>query len=159
MPRTHLSLARGCSFWIWDSSSVLRTMRQGADGLRSGSASSTGTVGTSPCLANCPLVRSPAPHSTTTGPSQIARVVPADYRVRYVQLGIPDMHRRLPRLAAEEDIDFFCLTDVDMSRPTGRSKLPSTFLECKYPFSSCFEVPPNQQAAIGPRLATERTTS
>jgi hypothetical protein len=42
-----------------------------------------------------------------------ARAVPADYRFRHVQPGTADMHRRLSRLAAGEDVDFFCLTDVD----------------------------------------------
>lgn len=70
-----------------------------------------------------------------------ARAVPADYRFRYVQLGTPDMHRRLSRLAAGEDVDFFCLNDVD-TPPEARSAAQaaiSTFLERKYPFPSRYE--------------------
>ncbi|GGW97184.1 exopolysaccharide phosphotransferase [Streptomyces chartreusis] len=69
------------------------------------------------------------------------RAVPADYRFRYVQLGTPDMRRRLARLAAGEDIDFFCLNDVDTD-PAARSATQAVihdFLERKYPFPSRFE--------------------
>ncbi|KUO19849.1 stealth family protein [Streptomyces dysideae] len=69
------------------------------------------------------------------------RAVPADYRFRYIQLGTPDMHRRLSRLASGEDIDFFCLNDVDTA-PTARPAAQAaihTFLERKYPFPSRFE--------------------
>ncbi|EFL40518.1 exopolysaccharide phosphotransferase [Streptomyces griseoflavus Tu4000] len=72
------------------------------------------------------------------------RAVPADYRFRYVQLGTPDMRRRLARLAAGEDVDFFCLNDVDTTeaaRPGARSALQG-FLEQKYPFPSRFEAAP-----------------
>ncbi|MCT2589784.1 stealth family protein [Streptomyces sp. N2-109] len=69
------------------------------------------------------------------------RAVPADYRFRYVQLGTPDMRRRLARLTAGEDIDFFCLNDVDTA-PAARSAAQAViraFLERKYPFPSRFE--------------------
>ncbi|WP_328430811.1 stealth family protein [Streptomyces sp. NBC_00453] len=69
------------------------------------------------------------------------RAVPADYRFRYVQLGTPDMGRRLARLAAGEDIDFFCLNDVDTS-PAAREAAQAAihdFLERKFPFPSRFE--------------------
>lgn len=69
------------------------------------------------------------------------RAVPADYRFRYVQLGTPDMRRRLARLAAGEDVDFFCLNDVDTA-PAARSAAQAaihTFLDRKYPFPSRFE--------------------
>lgn len=69
------------------------------------------------------------------------RAVPADYRFRYVQLGTPDMRRRLARLAAGEDVDFFCLNDVDTApeaRPAARATI-RTFLDRKYPFPSRFE--------------------
>ncbi|MEV0777908.1 hypothetical protein [Streptomyces sp. NPDC050428] len=71
------------------------------------------------------------------------------------------MHRRLSSLAVGEDIDFFCLADVDTplsARPSAKAAL-HTFLERKYPFPSHFEATPNPQATIGPRLAAERTTS
>jgi hypothetical protein len=70
-----------------------------------------------------------------------ARAVPADYSFRYVQLGTPDMHRRLARLAAGEDVDFFCLNDVDTA-PEARAAAQAAigaFLERKYPFPSRYE--------------------
>ncbi|WP_046260695.1 stealth family protein [Streptomyces sp. WM6386] len=73
-----------------------------------------------------------------------ARAVPADYRFRYVQLGTPDMRRRLSRLAAGEDVDFFCLNDVD-TPPEARSAAQaaiSIFLQRKYPFPSRYEATP-----------------
>lgn len=73
-----------------------------------------------------------------------ARAVPAEYRFRYVQLGTPDMRRRLARLAAGEDVDFFCLNDVD-TPPEARASAQraiNTFLERKYPFPSRFEATP-----------------
>ncbi|NGO69978.1 stealth family protein [Streptomyces boncukensis] len=69
------------------------------------------------------------------------RAVPADYRFRYVQLDTPDMRRRLARLAAGEDVDFFCLNDVDTA-PEAREAAQAAiraFLERKYPFPSRFE--------------------
>ncbi|MEU9338111.1 stealth family protein [Streptomyces sp. NPDC048290] len=71
------------------------------------------------------------------------RAVPADYRFRYVQLGTPDMSRRLARLAAGEDIDFFCLNDVD-TPPETRVKAHlaiHAFLNRKYPYPSRWERP------------------
>lgn len=90
-----------------------------------------------------------------------ARAVPTDYRFRYVQLGTPDMHRRLSSLAAGEGIDFFCLTDVDTppsARPSAQAAF-HTFRERKHPFPSRFKATPDQQSTIGPRMAAERTTS
>jgi hypothetical protein len=69
------------------------------------------------------------------------RGVPAGYRFRYVQLGSPDMRRRLARLAAGEDVDFFCLNDVDTA-PAQRAAAQAAiraFLERKYPFPSRWE--------------------
>ncbi|MEV5342728.1 stealth conserved region 3 domain-containing protein, partial [Streptomyces sp. NPDC052676] len=69
------------------------------------------------------------------------RGVPAEYRFRYVQLGSPDMRRRLARLAAGEDVDFFCLNDVDTApaeRAAARAAIRA-FLERKYPFPSRWE--------------------
>ncbi|EPD63875.1 stealth family protein [Streptomyces sp. HGB0020] len=69
------------------------------------------------------------------------RAVPAHYRFRYVQLGTPDMRRRLARLTAGEDIDFFCLNDVD-TPPEARAEAQAAihgFLERKFPFPSRFE--------------------
>ena len=77
------------------------------------------------------------------------RAVPAEYRFRYVQLGTPDMRRRLARLAAGEDVDFFCLNDVDTD-PADRASAQAAihaFLERKFPFPSRFE----RAAAVVPR--------
>ncbi|MFD3835144.1 stealth family protein [Streptomyces sp. NPDC058642] len=77
-----------------------------------------------------------------------ARAVPADYRFRYVQLGTPDMRRRLSRLAAGEDVDFFCLNDVDTppeARPAAQAAI-NAFLERKYPFPSRYESTPRPPA-------------
>ncbi|MEV5725454.1 stealth conserved region 3 domain-containing protein [Streptomyces pharetrae] len=77
------------------------------------------------------------------------RAVPADYRFRYVQLGTPDMRRRLARLAAGEDVDFFCLNDVDTD-PADRAAAQAAihaFLERKFPFPSRFE----RTASVVPR--------
>ncbi|MEV0693983.1 stealth family protein [Streptomyces sp. NPDC050388] len=85
------------------------------------------------------------------------RAVPADYRFRYVQLGAPDMRRRLARLAAGEDIDFFCLNDVDTApadRAAARTALRD-FLERKYPFPSRFE----RAARTTPRPVAPLTAS
>ncbi|CAL9531196.1 Exopolysaccharide phosphotransferase CpsY [Streptomyces sp. enrichment culture] len=77
------------------------------------------------------------------------RAVPAEYRFRYVQLGTPDMRRRLARLEAGEDVDFFCLNDVDTA-PADRAAAQvamRAFLERKYPFRSRFE----RAAPVAPR--------
>ncbi|MCG7204085.1 stealth family protein [Streptomyces arenae] len=84
------------------------------------------------------------------------RAVPADYRFRYVQLGTPDMRRRLARLAAGEDVDFFCLNDVDTppeSRPAARTAIHA-FLDRKYPFPSRYE----GASRTTPRLMAPLTT-
>ncbi|MFJ9542250.1 stealth conserved region 3 domain-containing protein [Streptomyces sp. NPDC101225] len=73
------------------------------------------------------------------------RAVPAHYRFRYVQLGTPDMRRRLARLTAGEDVDFFCLNDVDTppaARAAARTAIHG-FLQRKYPFPSRFEGAPH----------------
>ncbi|MFD7702184.1 stealth family protein [Streptomyces caelestis] len=72
------------------------------------------------------------------------QAIAAGYRFRYVQLGAPDMRRRLARLAAGEDVDFFCLNDVDTA-PEARAEARRgirDFLERKYPFPSRFERAP-----------------
>ncbi len=86
------------------------------------------------------------------------RAVPADYRFRYVQLGTPDMRRRLARLAAGEDVDFFCLNDVDTA-PADRARARTAlhaFLERKYPFPSRFECAPHpaRRPAAAPLTTT-----
>ncbi|MFF4897752.1 stealth conserved region 3 domain-containing protein [Streptomyces sp. NPDC001068] len=89
------------------------------------------------------------------------RAVPADYRFRYVQLGTPDMRRRLARLAAGEDVDFFCLNDVDTpaeARAAAQAAIHA-FLERRYPFPSRFEAPshggPADRTRHRPRTVTK----
>ncbi|MFJ8601679.1 stealth conserved region 3 domain-containing protein [Streptomyces shenzhenensis] len=81
------------------------------------------------------------------------RAVPAEYRFRYIQLGTPDMQRRLDRLAAGEEVDFFCLNDVETapeSRAAARTAMRA-FLERKFPFPSRFEgAPRSLSRLIGP---------
>ncbi|MFF6984512.1 stealth family protein [Streptomyces sp. NPDC008343] len=69
------------------------------------------------------------------------RAVPADYSFRYVELGAADMRRRLARLESGEDIDFFCLNDVDTPADARMAiqEAIRAFLERKYPFPSRFE--------------------
>ncbi|MFE2042427.1 stealth family protein [Streptomyces sp. NPDC059477] len=77
------------------------------------------------------------------------RAIPAEYHFRYVQLGTPDMPRRLARLASGEDVDFFCLNDVD-TPPESRAAAQSaihTFLTRKYPFPSRYETSPHRPPA------------
>ncbi|MGW7787628.1 stealth conserved region 3 domain-containing protein [Streptomyces tricolor] len=87
------------------------------------------------------------------------RAVPADYSFRYVQLGTPDMRRRLARLAAGEDVDFFCLNDVDTA-PADRAAAQAAiraFLERKFPFPSRFERAPRTASyPAAPREASRR---
>ncbi|MFI9246923.1 stealth family protein [Streptomyces sp. NPDC053086] len=87
------------------------------------------------------------------------RAVPADYSFRYVQLGTPDMRRRLARLAAGEDVDFFCLNDVDTD-PKDRAPAQAAihaFLERRFPFQSRFErVPPTASYPAEPREVSRR---
>jgi hypothetical protein len=66
------------------------------------------------------------------------RAVPGEYRFRYVDVGRPDMRERLERITGGEDIDFFCLNDVDTSEAdldVVRESIHS-FLERKFPFPS-----------------------
>ncbi|MEE1926820.1 stealth family protein [Streptomyces sp. TRM 70351] len=74
--------------------------------------------------------------ATVTG-----RAVAGDYAFRYVDVGRADVRERLERLRAGEEVDFFCLNDVDTAGE-GREAVHRTvraFLEWKYPFRSRFE--------------------
>lgn len=84
------------------------------------------------------------------------RAVPADYRFRYVQLGTPDMRRRLARLTAGEDVDFFCLNDVETPPETRGAAQAAihAFLDRKYPFASRFEGAPGDTARPAAPLTT-----
>lgn len=66
------------------------------------------------------------------------RGVPGDYSLRYVDVGRPDMYEKLARLDAGQDVDFFCLNDVDTSETARRqmSSVLRAFLERRFPFPS-----------------------
>jgi hypothetical protein len=69
------------------------------------------------------------------------RAVPGEYRLRYIDVGRPGMRAKLDRLKNGDDVDFFCLNDVD-TNPGARDEIHQTalaFLEWKYPFASRFE--------------------
>lgn len=69
------------------------------------------------------------------------RAVPGDYSFRYVDVGRPDLHERLARLRKHNDVDFFCLNDVDTAVAARDSirRAVDGFLEWKFPFPSRFE--------------------
>ncbi|OKJ20618.1 hypothetical protein AMK21_11650 [Streptomyces sp. CB00316] len=69
------------------------------------------------------------------------RAVPGDYSFRYVDVGRPDLHERLARLRKRNDVDFFCLNDVDTAVAARDSirRAVDGFLEWKFPFPSRFE--------------------
>jgi len=64
------------------------------------------------------------------------RAVPAAYTLRYVDLGRPDLRTRLSRLERGEDVDFFCVNDVDTGAETraAAGAAVRTFLERRFPF-------------------------
>ncbi|MGW0772746.1 stealth family protein [Streptomyces sp. NPDC002835] len=69
------------------------------------------------------------------------RAVPGDYSFRYMDVGRPDLHDRLARLRKHNDVDFFCINDVDTdvaARDTARRAV-NGFLDWKFPFPSRFE--------------------
>lgn len=66
------------------------------------------------------------------------RAVPADIRLRYIDIGAADAHAKLSSLQASRDYDVFCLNDVDTS-PERREEVSAilhTFLETSFPFPS-----------------------
>ncbi|THA23875.1 hypothetical protein E4198_03245 [Streptomyces sp. RKND-216] len=64
------------------------------------------------------------------------RAVPAEYTLRYADLGSPDLRERLARLERGEDVDFFCVNDVDTTPGTRAAAGPAVhaFLERRFPF-------------------------
>ncbi|WP_169366231.1 stealth family protein [Wenjunlia vitaminophila] len=76
------------------------------------------------------------------------QAVPADYRYLYVEVGKPDMRKRLDRITNDSDIDFFCVNDVDADHAAWESANAAlrAFLNRKYPFPSRFERKPDQSA-------------
>lgn len=75
------------------------------------------------------------------------RGVPGDYKLRYVDVGRADMNQRLSGLERGQDIDFFCLNDVDTD-PDVRRRVGAvirSFLERKFPFQSPAELLPARE--------------
>ncbi|MFE1103151.1 stealth conserved region 3 domain-containing protein [Nocardiopsis alba] len=69
------------------------------------------------------------------------RAVPGEYRMRYVDIGTPDATDRLAALEAAEEVDFFCLNDVDTppERREAATRMVHDFLRDRFPFPSRFE--------------------
>lgn len=80
------------------------------------------------------------------------RAVPGEYKFRYVDVGKPGMQARLARLADGEDVDFFCLNDVDTDEVTRDAvrKLIRSFLDRRFPFPSRAERPAHPPSAAVP---------
>lgn len=83
------------------------------------------------------------------------RAVPAEYRFRYVDVGKPEMAQRLARIEKGEDIDFFCLNDVDTEESAREAVQAAigSFLERRFPFPSRAE---RQALLPQPRFAADR---
>lgn len=77
--------------------------------------------------------------------------VPGEYALRYVDLGRPDLHSRLARLERGEDVDFFCVNDVDTDAETRAvaESVVHAFLERRFPFPGRAE---RRQPAASPHL-------
>ncbi|MBR8741224.1 stealth family protein [Nocardiopsis sp. MG754419] len=69
------------------------------------------------------------------------RAVPGEYRMRYVNIGIPEAAERLEALESTEEVDFLCLNDVDTPPEAQEavSRMVSGFLESRFPFPSRYE--------------------
>ncbi|PWV57614.1 stealth family protein [Nocardiopsis sp. L17-MgMaSL7] len=68
------------------------------------------------------------------------RAVPGEYRMRYVNIGLPDAAERLEALQSAE-VDFFCLNDVDTPEEAQEAValMVHGFLEPRFPFPSRYE--------------------
>ncbi|MFE1166036.1 stealth family protein [Nocardiopsis sp. NPDC058789] len=69
------------------------------------------------------------------------RAVPGEYRMRYVNIGLPDAAERLEALRSAEEVDFFCLNDVDTPDEAQEAvaRMVHEFLESRFPFPSRYE--------------------
>ncbi|MGK5448638.1 stealth family protein [Streptomyces radiopugnans] len=69
------------------------------------------------------------------------RAVPGKYKLRYVDVALPDAVDRLASLARHRDHDFFCLNDVNTpeAEQEGVADRLHTFLESYFPFPSRYE--------------------
>ena len=70
------------------------------------------------------------------------RAVPGKYKLRYVDIGLPDATERLAELANGRRYDFFCLNDVDTPEAEQEQVAEQlrSFLEHYFPFPSRYEV-------------------
>lgn len=99
----------------------------------------------------------PTPTSHHHWADRHRRAVPGDHPFRYVQLGTPDMARRMARLAVGEDVDFFCLIDG------GRPPWPGAGGPDRHPHLPRPQVPPPGRfegaSRTTPRTAAPRTAA
>ncbi|MEU6664228.1 stealth conserved region 3 domain-containing protein [Streptomyces sp. NPDC046821] len=76
-------------------------------------------------------------HAYLTG-----RAVPGKYRLRYVDVALPDAQEKMAGLTDERAFDFFCLNDVNTpaDRQDRIAEEVHTFLEAYFPFPSRWEI-------------------
>ncbi|WP_026118157.1 stealth family protein [Nocardiopsis salina] len=69
------------------------------------------------------------------------RAVPEEYRLRYVDVGAEDAEEKLARLEESDEVDFFCLNDLDTPPEAEErvSRMVRSFLERRFPFPSPYE--------------------
>lgn len=71
------------------------------------------------------------------------RAVPEEYRLRYIDIGRDDAADKLAYLEEGEEVDFFCLNDLD-TLPEAEEQVSGmvrSFLEHRFPFPSPYEKP------------------
>lgn len=71
------------------------------------------------------------------------RAVPEEYRLRYIDIGGEDAADKLAYLEEGEEVDFFCLNDLD-TPPEAEERVSGmvrSFLEHRFPFPSPYEKP------------------
>ncbi|MFI6578095.1 stealth conserved region 3 domain-containing protein [Nocardiopsis sp. NPDC050513] len=71
------------------------------------------------------------------------RAVPGEFRMRYVDIGAPDARQRLDQLDATDEVDFFCLNDLDTPPEAQETvnRMVREFLQARFPFPSPYEKP------------------
>jgi len=71
------------------------------------------------------------------------RAVPEEFRLRYVDVGAGDAEEKLAGLEEGDEVDFFCLNDLDTPPEAEErvSRMVRSFLERRFPFPSPYEKP------------------
>ncbi|RKS07573.1 Stealth-like protein [Nocardiopsis sp. Huas11] len=69
------------------------------------------------------------------------RAVPAEFRLRYVDIGLPGLQEKLDLLDSSDEVDFFCLNDLDTAPEDQEAVADAmrTFLESRFPYPSRYE--------------------